>query len=119
MPQIHVVLPPAPIESLDEYLAGGGNRGLERARTLGPDGIVDELARAGLRGRGGAGFPTATKRRSVREAAGRHRYAVANGAEGEPGTFKDRAILRANPYQVVEGLAIAAHAVGAPRCSSR
>jgi NADH:ubiquinone oxidoreductase subunit F (NADH-binding) len=113
MPQIHVVLPPAPVDSLDEYLAGGGGRGLERARTLGPDGIVDELARAGLRGRGGAGFPTATKLRSVREAAGRHRYAVANGAEGEPGTFKDRAILRANPYQVVEGLAIAAHAVGA------
>jgi NADH:ubiquinone oxidoreductase subunit F (NADH-binding) len=113
MPQIHVVLPPAPVDSLDEYLAGGGGRGLGRARTLGPDGIVDELARAGLRGRGGAGFPTATKLRSVREAAGRHRYAVANGAEGEPGTFKDRAILRADPYQVVEGLAIAAHAVGA------
>jgi len=113
MPQTHVVLPPAPVESLDEYLDGGGGRGLERARTQGPDAIVDELARAGLRGRGGAGFPTATKLRSVREAAGRHRYAVANGAEGEPGTFKDRAILRANPYQVVEGLAIAALAVGA------
>jgi len=113
MPQTHVVLPPAPVESLDEYLDGGGGRGLERARTRGPDAIVDELGRAGLRGRGGAGFPTATKLRSVREAAGRHRYAVANGAEGEPGTFKDRAILRANPYQVVEGLAIAALAVGA------
>ncbi len=113
MPQTPVVLPPLPVESLDDYLAGGGGRGLERARTLGPDGIVDELGRAGLRGRGGAGFPTATKLRSVREAAGRHRYAVANGAEGEPGTFKDRAILRVNPYQVVEGLAIAAHAVGA------
>jgi len=113
MPRTSVVLPPAPISSLDEYLSGGGGRGLERARTLGPAGIVDELARSGLRGRGGAGFPTATKLRSVREAAGRHRYAVANGAEGEPGTFKDRAILRANPYQVVEGLAISARAVDA------
>jgi NADH-quinone oxidoreductase subunit F len=111
MPRTSVVLPPTPIASLDEYLAGGGGRGLERARAAGPAGVVDELARSGLRGRGGAGFPTATKLRSVREAVGRHRYAVANGAEGEPGTFKDRAILRANPYQVVEGLAIAAHAV--------
>src|SRR6185295_11048351 len=81
MPRTSVVLPPATISSLDEYLGGGGGRGLERARTLGPAGIVDELARSGLRGRGGAGFPTATKLRSVREAAGRHRYAVANGAE--------------------------------------
>jgi NADH-quinone oxidoreductase subunit F len=113
MGRTEVVLPPAPLESLDEYLAGGGGRGLERARALGPVGIIDELARSGLRGRGGAGFPIATKLRSVRDAAGRHRYAVANGAEGEPGTFKDRAILRANPYQVVEGLAIAACAVEA------
>src|SRR5438093_12462050 len=113
MPRTSVVLPPAPIASLDEYLAGGGGRGLERAKAVGPAGVVDELARSGLRGRGGAGFPTATKLRSVRDAAGRHRYAVANGAEGEPGTFKDRAILRANPYQVVEGLAIAACAVEA------
>ena len=60
---------------------------------------------AGLRGRGGAGFPTGTKWRSVAEGVGRHRYAVCNAAEGEPGTFKDRALLRANPYAVIEGLA--------------
>jgi NADH-quinone oxidoreductase subunit F len=113
MPPARVVLPPTPVDSLDEYRALGGGRGLERAKELGPDGVIAELASAGLRGRGGAGFPTATKMRSVRDAGGRHRYAVANGAEGEPGTFKDRAILRANPYQVVEGLAIAARAVEA------
>ena len=66
-----------------------------------------------MRGRGGAGFLTATKWRSVRSASGRHTYAVCNGAEGEPGTFKDRAILRANPYQVIEGLAIAAFVIEA------
>jgi NADH-quinone oxidoreductase subunit F len=103
-----VVLPERPVESLDEWFAAGGGEGLARAKELGAEATIAELARSGLRGRGGAGFPIATKWRSVRRAAGRHRYAVCNGAEGEPGTFKDRAILRANPYQVVEGLAIAA-----------
>jgi NADH-quinone oxidoreductase subunit F len=77
--------------------------------------VLDQLVRSGLRGRGGAGFPAATKWRSV--AAGGpalgDRYVVANGAEGEPGTFKDRPLLRANPYQVLEGLAIACTVVGA------
>src|SRR5690606_14525209 len=69
----------------------------------------------GLRGRGGAGFPTARKWRSVMEGGPEFgdRYAVANGAEGEPGTFKDRPLTRANPYQIIEGLAIAATVVGA------
>jgi NADH:ubiquinone oxidoreductase subunit F (NADH-binding) len=107
------ILGASAIESLDDYLARGGGAGLEQARSLGPDATVELLAASGLRGRGGAGFPTATKWRSVQRAAGRHRYCVCNGAEGEPGTFKDRAILRANPYQVVEGLAIAALVVGA------
>ena len=108
MGQTAVVLPEHPVASLEEWLAAGGGRALERARQLGADGTIAELQRAGVRGRGGAGFPIATKWQTVRRAAGRHRYAVCNGAEGEPGTFKDRAILRANPYQVVEGLAIAA-----------
>jgi len=108
-----VVLPSRPVTSLDDYLLAGGGQGLETARKLGPDGIIEELERSGLRGRGGAGFPTGRKWHSVRFAGGRHHYAVANGAEGEPGTFKDRSILRADPYQVVEGLAIAACAVEA------
>ena len=77
--------------------------------------MLDELDRAGLRGRGGAGFPAGRKWRSVATggAALGDRYVVANGAEGEPGTFKDRPLLRANPYQVLEGLSVAASVVGA------
>ncbi|MDQ2826970.1 MAG: SLBB domain-containing protein, partial [Actinomycetota bacterium] len=74
---------------------------------------IEELAAAGLRGRGGAGFATARKWAGVRAATGTHRYVVCNGAEGEPSSFKDRALLRANPYQVVEGLAVAAATIGA------
>ncbi len=108
------LLPDTPIRSLDEYLATDtGGLGLARAVELGPQGTIEEVARSGLRGRGGGGFPTGRKWSGVAEQPGTHRYAVANGAEGEPGTFKDRALLRANPYQVVEGLLIAAFAIGA------
>ena len=84
-------------------------------RERGPDGVLDELDRAGLRGRGGAGFPAARKWRSVLGGGPGlgDRYVVANGAEGEPGTFKDRPLLRTNPFQVLEGLAIAALVVDA------
>lgn len=108
-----VVLPSEPVTTLEGYLGGGGGRGLQAARKLGPEAVVDEVDASGLRGRGGAGFPTGTKWRGVITAGGTHRFAVCNAAEGEPATFKDRAILRRNPYQVVEGLAIAALAVGA------
>lgn len=108
-----VILPPRAVGALDDYLAVGGGLGLARARALGRDGTIAELVDSGLRGRGGAGFSTGTKWHTVRHAPGRHVYAVCNAAEGEPGTFKDRAILRANPYEVVEGLAIAAFAVEA------
>jgi NADH:ubiquinone oxidoreductase subunit F (NADH-binding) len=108
-----VVLPDRPITSFGDWLDTDGAKGLARAKALGAEETMRELERAGVRGRGGAGFPVATKWRTVRRAAGRHRYVVCNGAEGEPGTFKDRAILRANPYQVIEGLAIAAFVIGA------
>ena len=107
------LLPPQPVASLDEYFERGGGAGLSRAQDLGPDGTIDELVRAGLRGRGGAGFPTGRKWSSVAGQRGTHHYAVCNAAEGEPGTFKDRALLRANPYQLVEGLMIAGLVVGA------
>jgi NADH-quinone oxidoreductase subunit F len=110
---VRVTLPSRAVGSFDDYVSMDGGLGLERARSLGPGATIAALAASGLRGRGGAGFPTATKWRTVRDAPGRHTYAVCNGAEGEPGTFKDRAILRANPYQVVEGLAIAAFAIEA------
>jgi NADH-quinone oxidoreductase subunit F len=109
------LLPARPLESVEQYVARGGGTALAAARTHGAAWVLDQLERSRLRGRGGAGFPTATKWRSVLAggAALGDRYAVANGAEGEPGTFKDRPLLRANPYQVIEGLAIAATVVDA------
>ena len=102
-----------PIGTLDDYRAAGGGAGLARARQLGPARVVEEISLSGLRGRGGAGFPTGAKWASVRGGGGGHHYVVCNGAEGEPATFKDRALLRANPYQMIEGLLIAALAVDA------
>jgi NADH-quinone oxidoreductase subunit F len=99
--------------SFDEYVAGGGGRGLEVALRAEPDAVIDEIAKSGLRGRGGAGFPTGEKWRSIRTTGTGARFAVCNAAEGEPATFKDRLLLRTNPYQVLEGLAIAAYAIGA------
>jgi NADH-quinone oxidoreductase subunit F len=106
------VLPAAPI-SIDEYLEAGGGRALVRARELGPDATIDIVHASGLRGRGGGGFPTGRKWRTVRDEPGTHHYVVVNAAEGEPGTFKDRELLRRNPYQMIEGMAIAAFVVGA------
>jgi NADH-quinone oxidoreductase subunit F len=98
-----------------DYVAAGGGRALRLARENGSAWVIDQLVASGLRGRGGAGFPTGRKWQSVADAGPElgDRYAVANGAEGEPGTFKDRPIMRTNPYQVVEGLAIAATVVQA------
>ena len=99
---------------IDDWVAAGGGAGLERAGALGPAGVIDEVRAARLRGRGGAGFPTGIKWAGVADRpASEDAYVVCNAAEGEPGTFKDRALIRANPYQVLEGLAIAAFAVGA------
>src|SRR5262245_29827954 len=111
-----VLLVDPPVADLDDFLARGGGAGLDRALGLGPGATIQELILSGLRGRGGGGFPTGRKWQSVRDAAaGDRAFVVANGAEGEPATFKDRAIIRANPYAVVEGVAIAAFAVGAER----
>jgi NADH:ubiquinone oxidoreductase subunit F (NADH-binding) len=117
MPVVHRVLPAEPFGTLDAYRAVGGGEGLRAARRLGPAAVVEDLEAAGLRGRGGGGFPTATKWRTVAGNASPTlpTTVVVNGAEGEPGTFKDRAILRANPYAVLEGALIAALAVGADR----
>jgi NADH:ubiquinone oxidoreductase subunit F (NADH-binding) len=101
------------VASLEDYLAQGGGRAIDQAKLKGPDAVIEEIASSGLRGRGGAGFPTATKWTTVRQGGGRHHYVVCNAAEGEPATFKDRALMRANPYQVLEGVAIASLAVDA------
>jgi NADH:ubiquinone oxidoreductase subunit F (NADH-binding) len=112
---VHRVLFPEPIGSLDEYLARGGGAGLDAALSRDPDSLIGEVQASGLRGRGGAGFPTGVKWRTVRDyhAPDFASTVVVNGAEGEPGTFKDRTILRTSPYPVIEGALIAARAVGA------
>ena len=115
MTTVHRVLYPETLATLADYVDGGGGKGLEAARAVEPAVLVDEVEASGLRGRGGAGFPTGTKWRTVLEHASEAvaTTVVVNGAEGEPGTFKDRTILRRNPYQVLEGALIAARAVGA------
>jgi NADH:ubiquinone oxidoreductase subunit F (NADH-binding) len=112
---VHRVLFPEPIRTLDEYIARRGGHGLEAARKVAPEVLVAELEASGLRGRGGAGFPTGTKWRTVLENSSPEvaTTVVVNAAEGEPGTFKDRTILRNNPYTVLEGALIAAYAVDA------
>ena len=107
------LLPEQPVRSLEEHLARGGRRGIERAQAIGPAATIDEVLRSGLRGRGGGGFPTGRKWAGIAGQTGGRRFVVCNAAEGEPATFKDRALLRANPYQLVEGVIIAGFAVGA------
>jgi NADH-quinone oxidoreductase subunit F len=96
-----------------EYRAFGGGLGLARARELGPEQTIQEVSLSGLRGRGGAGFRTGRKWDSLYNATGTTKYVVCNAAEGEPGTFKDRTLMRYNPYQVIEGMAVAALTIGA------
>lgn len=110
-----ILLSNRPVATLDEYLSVSGGDALALAIKGPPDQVVEEVRRSGLRGRGGAGFPTGIKWRSVRDDPSSTKYMVCNAAEGEPGTFKDRWLLRTNPYQVLEGLAIGAHAVGAQK----
>jgi NADH:ubiquinone oxidoreductase subunit F (NADH-binding) len=113
---VHRVLSPEPVADLAAYVEHHRGRiGLERAQQMEPDDVIAEIAASGLRGRGGAGFPTGTKWRTVRDNRSSEVAAsvVVNAAEGEPGTFKDRSILLNNPFGVLEGALIAAHAVGA------
>ena len=107
---------PNPFADLAAYLAAGGGRALSLAVATEPDDLIASITDAGLRGRGGAGFPTGIKWRTVADSRGtvEPTAVVVNAAEGEPGTFKDRAIIRRNPYRVLEGALIAARAVGAP-----
>lgn len=110
------VLPPSPVDDLAAYERAGGGEGYRRALAIGPDAVIAEIQRARLRGRGGGGFPVAAKWRQVREAAGQHGercFVVANAAEGEPGTYKDRWLLESAPHAVLEGTLIVMHAVGA------
>jgi NADH:ubiquinone oxidoreductase subunit F (NADH-binding) len=101
--------------SLEEYTASGGGEGLRRALSMSPDQVIEEMAASGLRGRGGGGFPTGEKWAAIRRYGTGVRFVVCNGAEGEPATFKDRTLLRWNPYRILEGISIAAYTVGAEK----
>jgi NADH-quinone oxidoreductase subunit F len=99
---------------LDEYIRHDGFKALEWSlRELDPEGTVDEIRRSGLRGRGGAGFPTGLKWSRVRQAVDKVKYVVCNGDEGDPGAFMDRMIMESYPFRVIEGMAVAAYAIGA------
>jgi NADH:ubiquinone oxidoreductase subunit F (NADH-binding) len=117
MATITRVLDPEPVRSLEAYRSAGGGRGLEAARKLGPSGTIAEIEASGLRGRGGAGFPTASKWAAVAEklAPGLRPSVVVNASEGEPGSFKDRMLMRRNPFRIIEGAVIAAETVDAER----
>ncbi len=99
--------------TLEEYLSGGGYAGLKRALTLSQDAVIAEVKASGLVGRGGAAFPTGLKWEGAAQAAGEPKYVVCNADESEPGTFKDRVLMTGDPHRVLEGMLIAAYAIGA------
>jgi len=100
--------------NLDEYLRHDGFVALRRSFDAGPSrSIIEEIQKSGLRGRGGAGFPSGIKWQKVQEAAGDDKYVICNGDEGDPGAFMDRMLLESFPYRIIEGMAIAAMAIGA------
>ncbi|WP_422012399.1 formate dehydrogenase beta subunit [Reyranella sp.] len=101
--------------SLADYRAQGGYRGLARALSLGPARTIEEVIRSGLRGRGGAGFPTGIKWRTVAETGSDGRYIVCNADEGDSGTYADRMLMEGDPFAVIEGMTIAGFAVGAAK----
>ena len=101
-------------ESIDDYIAAGGYEAARKALTeMTPEQVIDEVRRAGQRGRGGAGFPTAQKWEFCRKAPGTVKYMICNADEGDPGAFMDRSILEGDPNTVVEGMIIGAYTIGA------
>jgi len=100
-------------EQIDHYIANGGYVALTKTLQMQPEETVEEVKRSGLRGRGGAGFPTGEKWESCRNVPGKPKYIICNGDEGDPGAFMDRAILESDPHSVLEGMIIAGYAVGA------
>ncbi|MVT68980.1 formate dehydrogenase [Bradyrhizobium pachyrhizi] len=101
--------------SVDDYRAHGGYKGLERALTLTSDQILADVTTSGLRGRGGAGFPTGIKWKTVAQASADRKYIVCNADEGDSGTFADRMIMEGDPFVVIEGMTIAGITVGATK----
>ncbi len=101
-------------ESIEEYIAAGGYEALAKVLTeLTPEEVIGEVRKAGLRGRGGAGYPTGLKWDIVRKGVADQKYVICNADEGDPGAFMDRSVLEGDPHRVLEGMAIAGYAVGA------
>jgi NADP-reducing hydrogenase subunit HndC len=101
-------------EEIEDYLLHDGYEALGKALTqMTPAQVIDEVSKSGLRGRGGAGFPTGTKWRFVAQAKGDRKYVVCNADESEPGTFKDRLVLEGDPHSIIEAMALAGYAIGA------
>lgn len=102
-------------ESIDSYIALGGYESAKLALTLLPDEIINEIKRSGLRGRGGAGFPTGLKWEFCRRAEGRDKCVICNADEGDPGAFMDRSVVEGNPHSIIEGMLIGGYAIGASK----
>jgi formate dehydrogenase iron-sulfur subunit len=99
--------------SPDDYVSHGGLAGLRRAFELGPEAVVAEVTESGLRGRGGAGFPAGIKWKTVADTPGELKFVCCNADEGDSGTFADRVVMEGDPFSLLEGMTIAAYAVGA------
>ena len=101
-------------ERIEEYIAAGGYSALVDTLTMVmPAGVVQQVVRSGLRGRGGGGYPTGLKWSTVAKARAQKKYVICNGDEGDPGAFMDRSVLESDPHRVIEGMTLAAYAVGA------
>ncbi len=103
-------------ENIEEYIAFDGYQALQKAlSSMTPEQVIEEIKKSGLRGRGGAGFPTGRKWELCRAAEGHPKYIICNGDEGDPGAFMDRSVLEADPHSVIEGMLIGAYAIGAQK----
>lgn len=101
-------------EKMEEYLGYGGYQGLVKALSeMTPEQVIEEVKKSGLRGRGGAGFPTGTKWEFARKSPGNKKYIICNADEGDPGAYMDRSVLEGDPHAVIEGMIIGAYAIGA------
>ena len=101
-------------EEINQYIAKGGYSSLAKALEMSPEEIITQIKRSGLRGRGGAGFPTGTKWELCHNAQGQPKYIICNADEGDPGAFIDRTLLESDPHSVIEGMIIAGYTIGTP-----
>jgi NADH:ubiquinone oxidoreductase subunit F (NADH-binding)/(2Fe-2S) ferredoxin/Pyruvate/2-oxoacid:ferredoxin oxidoreductase delta subunit len=102
-------------EDIDSYISAGGYKAIEKVLKGSPEDVIEEIKKSGLRGRGGAGFPTGLKWEMARNAQGDEKYIICNADEGDPGAFMDRAVIEGNPHAVIEGMLIGGYAIGAKR----